>query len=239
MKLALRMLALAAVLFVLMGLAAVVSGVSRTAATATAASTPTVMAVAAPLVSCVLTAAVLSWLIVRSALSGARLLGAVFLAYFGLGTFMLQIESIVFLPRQLPPGFVIRLFAMGALIALFAAPAAAWLHGRFRPSPVAGTRPAGIPSTPAGWALRLAGLSAAYVALYFLAGYFIAYRNPDVVAYYGVPLMIGAALSVWLVLLLAPNPYMPESVRMSHLVETASSNFVFGCIVGAAFARAR
>src|SRR6266571_4018853 len=145
MKLALRMLALAAVLFVLMGLAAV-----------------------------------LSWLIVRSALSGARLLGAVFLACFGLGTFMLQIESIVFLPRQLPPGFVSRLFAMGALIALFAAPAAAWLHGRFRPSPVAGTRPAGIPSTPAGWALRLAGLSAAYVALYFLAGYFIAYRNPDV-----------------------------------------------------------
>ena len=49
----------------------------------------------------------------------------------------------------------------------------------------------------------------------------------------------GGAFSVWLVMLLAPNPYMPESVRMSHLVETASSNFVFGCIVGAAFARAR
>jgi hypothetical protein len=40
-------------------------------------------------------------------------------------------------------------------------------------------------------------------------------------------------------MLLAPNPYMPESVRMSHLVETVSSNFVFGCIVGAAFARPR
>jgi len=33
-------------------------------------------------------------------------------------------------------------------------------------------------------------------------------------------------------LLLLPNPYMPESVRMSHLVETASSNFIFGVLVG-------
>jgi hypothetical protein len=32
--------------------------------------------------------------------------------------------------------------------------------------------------------------------------------------------------------LLLPNPYMPEGVRMAHLVETASSNFVFGLLVG-------
>lgn len=31
--------------------------------------------------------------------------------------------------------------------------------------------------------------------------------------------------------LLLPNPYMPEVVRMSHLVETASSNFIFGWVV--------
>ena len=32
--------------------------------------------------------------------------------------------------------------------------------------------------------------------------------------------------------LLLPNPYMPEVVRMAHLAETASSNFIFGCLVG-------
>jgi hypothetical protein len=32
--------------------------------------------------------------------------------------------------------------------------------------------------------------------------------------------------------LLLPNPYMPESVRMAHLVETASSNFIFGMFIG-------
>ena len=32
--------------------------------------------------------------------------------------------------------------------------------------------------------------------------------------------------------LLLPNPYMPEPVRMAHLVETASSNFILGLLVG-------
>jgi hypothetical protein len=286
MRFALRVLGLAAVLFLLLSLAAGVSGVSHAAASGEAAVPPSGMTIAAPVFLCLLVAALLSWMIARSALSGARLVAAVFLAYFGLGTFMFQIESVVFLPRQLPPGFVGRLFAMGALIALFAAPAAVWIHGRLRTSTAAGPRPAGIPPAPGAWAVRLAWMAAAYVALYLLAGYFIAYRNPDVVAYYGdtaagsfpaamhriwvrmpwlfvlqalrgvlwvacvlpfilsfrgrpweLPLMVGAALSVWLVMLLAPNPYMPESVRMSHLVETASSNFVFGCIVGVAFAR--
>jgi hypothetical protein len=31
--------------------------------------------------------------------------------------------------------------------------------------------------------------------------------------------------------LLLPNPYMPREVRMAHLVETASSNFLFGWLV--------
>lgn len=29
-----------------------------------------------------------------------------------------------------------------------------------------------------------------------------------------------------------PNPYMPEAVRMAHLVEAASSNFLFGWLLG-------
>ena len=293
MRFVLRVVALAAVLFVFLGVTAAVTGVAEPppapgAAPGAPAAPSGGMQILAPVLFCVLVSALLSWLIVRSALFGVRLLAAVFLAQFGLGTFMPQIESVVFLPRQLPPGFVNRLFAMGALMALFAGPAAVWIHGRFRRSPLPGPPPSGVPSTAGGWAGRLAALAAAYVALYFLAGYFIAYRNPDVVAYYGdtdagsflaalhriwterpwlfglqavrgvlwvacvlpfivsfrgrpgeLPLLVGSAFAVWLVMLLAPNPYMPESVRMSHLVETVSSNFVFGCIVGAAFARPR
>ena len=292
MRFGLRVAGLAAVLFLLLPLAAGLTGVAGPSATdASARAAPASlagMAVLAPVLFCVLVAAVLSWMIARSALSAWPLVGAVFLAYFGLGTFMLQIESVVFLPRHLPPGFVNRLFAMGAAMGLVAAPAAVWIHRRFRPSPSEGRVPSGIPAAPGEWTLRLAWLAAAYVALYFLAGYFIAYRNPDVVAYYDdanvgsfaaqmlkvwrtapwlfalqvlrgilwvtcvipfivsfrgrpweLPLLVGCAFSVWLVMLLVPNPYMPESVRMSHLVETASSNFVFGCIVGASFVRSR
>lgn len=32
--------------------------------------------------------------------------------------------------------------------------------------------------------------------------------------------------------LLLPNPYMPEAVRMARLVEIASSNFIFGMLIG-------
>jgi hypothetical protein len=32
--------------------------------------------------------------------------------------------------------------------------------------------------------------------------------------------------------LLLPNPYMPEPVRMAHMVETGSSNFIFGAFIG-------
>ena len=37
--------------------------------------------------------------------------------------------------------------------------------------------------------------------------------------------------------LLLPNPYMPYGVRMVHLVETASSNFLFGLIVARLFGK--
>jgi hypothetical protein len=46
-------------------------------------------------------------------------------------------------------------------------------------------------------------------------------------------LSIGLLFSVVMTApLLLPNPYMPELVRMAHLAETASSNFIFGVFVG-------
>ena len=290
-SLVLRILALALVLFVVLPVAAGLTGVAGAEAPKGVASAPESSAGTAFFALaafCLLTAAVCSWLIVRSTLFGWRLVAALFLVYFGLGTFLLQVESVIFLSRRLPPGFVTRLFAMGALIALVFGPAAVWIHGRRRPPAVPAPAASGLLLSRGEWAARLAWLAAAYVALYFLAGYFIAYRNPEVVAYYDdvdagsfvagmhrlwvsmpwifavqalrgmlwvafvvpfivsfrgrsweLPLLVGCTYSVWLVMLFAPNPFMPESVRMSHFVETASSNFVFGCLVGASFARAR
>ena len=44
--------------------------------------------------------------------------------------------------------------------------------------------------------------------------------------------------SVWSLQLLLPNPYMPPGVRWSHLLETVSSNLLFGFAVGWLLSRA-
>lgn len=50
---------------------------------------------------------------------------------------------------------------------------------------------------------------------------------------YQTPLAVGLAFAVLMnSQLLLPNPFMPEAVRMAHLLETASSNFLFGIFVG-------
>jgi hypothetical protein len=235
---------------------------------------------------CALVAGAFSWAIARSTGWGVRLALAVFMAYFGLGTFLPQIESALFLPRHLPAGFVTRLFVMGAIAAVVFAPAAVLIWGRHRP-PTAVT-----PDVPPRWlpvrgvVVRTAVLAAVYVAVYLLAGYFIAFRNPELLAYYndtdpgsfaaqvakiwaGSPwffgfqfgrgilwvvfvlpllawlrggrlesaLLTACLFTVWVVMLLAPNPYMPESVRMTHLVETTASNLLFGALVGCVLGR--
>jgi hypothetical protein len=123
-------------------------------------------------------------------------------------------------------------------------------------------------------------IAVAYVIIYFTFGYFIAWRNPAVRAYYGgsdlagfiphlrnllrdepflfvlqmlrgvlwaaiaVPIIemtkgkwweSGLAVSLLFAVmtsqLLLPNPLMPSEVRMAHLVETATANFLFGWLV--------
>jgi hypothetical protein len=133
------------------------------------------------------------------------------------------------------------------------------------------------------WLWKLGIIYVVYLAVYYLAGYFIAWQNPDVRAFYGSPgdllpflqqmwhiftndpwltpyqlvrtliwvagayiVIRGTRLPLWQTALLVglllsvpqniahlmPNPMIPlNSVRISHMIETASSTFVFGIIV--------
>ena len=65
---------------------------------------------------CFLQVAAMTHLILRSRWTGWRLVATVFVVFYGVMTFMPQIESAVFLTR-LPPGTVPRLLLMGLLIA--------------------------------------------------------------------------------------------------------------------------
>lgn len=273
MSLGLRLIVLTIVLFVCFGVASAVVGFqTQTAEPDSSAALKLVMV-------CVIEVAVLATLILRSGWRGWRLVAALFWVFYGVTTFMSQIESAVFLTR-LPPGTVPRLFLMGALIAAPFSLLAVAILGKWKakPTDVQNSR---LVMPPGEWAWKLAVIAVAYVILYFTFGYFIAWRNPALREYYGgvdngfvsqmgsvlrdtpwlVPFQILRSL-FWVAIavpvvkmlrggwvesalilgllfgvlmnaqLLLPNPYMPETVRMSHLVETASSNFIFGLLIG-------
>ncbi len=272
----LRVVALTFVLFVVFSIA---SGIAMRGITPLPSAAGS--AVMLLVLVCALETIVVSYLVLRSRWAGWRLMLAIFVVFYGVTTFMGQIESAVFL-TQLPAGMLPRLFLMGFLIAAPFSALAVIILGK-RNDELKEEQPAFLPSMPAStWLWKIAVISAAYVILYFTFGYFIAWRNPAVREYYGgtdpgsffaqlgtvvrdrpwlIPFQIlramcwtAIALPVVQMLkgewretalalgitfavlmnaqLLLPNPYMPEPVRMAHLVETASSNFVFGVLVG-------
>jgi hypothetical protein len=238
------------------------------------------------LVVSLLETVVLTTIILRSRWSGWKLVGAVFLAFYGLNTVVAQIESIVFLQRQLPPGMIHGLFLMGAIVAGLFSPVAVLTLGKMRRGSTSQTENPRLAMRAGEWAWKLAAIAAAYVILYFAFGYFVAWKNPAVRTYYGgsdpgsffaqmawigattpwmFPLQAGRAMlwtaftlpvirmhrgrawevgltvallfAVWSSQLLLPNPYMPEAVARTHLVETALSNFIFGWVVGGLLSR--
>jgi hypothetical protein len=230
----------------------------------------------------------LSHLILRSHWSGWRLIAVVFFVFYGVATFMPQIESAVFL-THLPAGMVPRLFLMGLLIVAPFSVLAVLILGKRKAESIDPAPESRLDMPPGEWAWKLALIAISYLVLYFTFGYYIAWRNPAVLEYYRgidegsflvhmrtvlrdtpwlIPIQIGralcwvalalpviqslkgrwpeTALSIALLfsvvmnaLLLLPNPYMPEPVRMAHLVETASSNFIFGILIGWLLAKRR
>ena len=221
-------------------------------------------------------AAFWSYLILRSRWTSWKLIVTVFLVFYGVSTVMPQIESAYFIKR-LPPGLLPRLFLAGLILAAVFAPLAVLILGKAKSSSNESSQ---LTMSTGAWIAKLSLIVVAYVFLYFTFGYFIAWKNPAVRAYYGggelsgfithittllrsepmLFLLQGARALLWTAIalpvikmmkgewwerglavgllfavmtsqLLLPNPLMPSEVRMVHLVETASSNFLFGWVV--------
>lgn len=277
-SIALKVIALTAVLFICFAVAAGVVGLQGNSP---APENSGASAGGLLLVDCFLCTLVLTYLIVRSRWAGWRLVATVFFVFYGVMTFMPQIETAVFVTR-LPAGTLARLFLMGALIVAPYSALAVLVLGK-RKVDLGDHQPnLRLQMPPRQWAWRLAAIALAYLIVYFTFGYFIAWRNPAVPAYYGgvdegtflarmsvvltdtfwlIPFQILRAM-LWVAIalpvvrmmkgrrqetaltvgmlfavlmsaqLLLPNPYMPEAVRMAHLKEIVSSNFIFGFLVG-------
>jgi hypothetical protein len=274
LKFSVRLVALAALYFICFAAvsAALLPSPSEQPAPAEAGAT-----LAALLAVSFLTAAVLSYVIIRSSRAGWKLMLTIFLVIYGVTTVMPQIETAFFLTR-LPPGMLPRLFLAGAVIAALFSPPAVLILGKWRPDRAEDESPTRLRMPAGEWVGKLSLIVVAYVIIYFTFGYFIAWKSAAVRAYYGgsdpgsflaqlntvvraTPLLLplqAARAILWAAIavsvirmmkgarweagtavallfsvvmcapLLLPNPLMPREVRMVHLLETASSNFLFG-----------
>ena len=274
----LKTIALTIVLFICFVIA---GGVVGQQDSASQAPEQTSTALIALLTVCFLNTVVLAHIILRSRWVGWRLIATTFFVFYGVMTFMSQIESAVFVTR-LPSGMLPRLFLMGALIAAPFSVLAVLILGKRKADTATTELNARLVMPTKEWAWKLEVIAIAYLILYFTFGYFIAWQNPAVREYYGgsdegsffanmstvlantfwlIPFQILRAM-LWVAIalpvirmmkgqwqetaltlgllfavlmnaqLLLPNPYMPEAVRMTHLIETASSNFIFGFLIG-------
>lgn len=273
---AVRLLAVALVYFVCF---VAVSGALLSTTTDQPSSSEAVTTLLALLIVSLVHGAVWTYVIRRSRWSGWKLILTVFFVLYGVGTLMPQIETAYFVTR-LPPGMLPRLFLAGLIVAAIFAPLAVLILGKAR-SQANGSSDYSRLNMPVGaWIMRLTLIVILYVVIYFTFGYFVAWRNEAVVAYYGgndpgsfithianlfrtepqlfllqiargllwvaiaVPVIkmvkgawweAGLAVALLFAMtssqLLIPNPLMPAPVRMAHLLETVTSNFLFGWLV--------
>jgi len=121
-------------------------------------------------------------------------------AYWLITPLLMQIESAVFLAPLLPDGFLLSVGISESVAAAAAGALAAALFGR-RADDAAGPRHAALLDARVpvhAWGARLIAICAIYIVLYFLAGAFIAWRNPELQAFYdqiGTP-SLGIVLGV-------------------------------------------
>jgi hypothetical protein len=228
-------------------------------------------------------AALVAYMVLRSRWHGWRLALTVALVFYGLHTFLQQIETIAFpaVADRMPDGLVASLFWTGALFAAILGPAAVLLLGKWR-APAQPLPPASRLALPASeWAWKAAVGVVLYECVYFIFGYYVAWRTPGLPEFYGgvdpgtfwgqianvmrdtpwlpayqvlrallwmlcalpvirmlkgphweTMLAVGLLLSLIVsVQLFIPNPFWPAFVGRAHLIELASSNFVFGVLV--------
>ncbi len=171
----LRVVVLTLVLITVFMIAINVAGMAQAPLpSAQAASTPAAQAQQAAsllkplLVYTFLVSLVTAWIIQRSRWRGLKLIATLVITFYGLMTFLSQIETIAYLRAKMPPGLIKNLFVMGAVVAVLFVPLAV----------------AERVLTMKTQAARFGLLAIVYVVLYYLFGYYVAWQNPELRLYY-------------------------------------------------------
>ncbi len=139
-----------------------------------------------PLVALLMTGT-LAYLAVRSRWHGWKLAGALFVIFYGIYTFLSQIETATFraVADRLPEGTLMGFFVAGLILALPFSVLAVWILGKAREGSPANETNRRLQMPASEWAWKLAAAVILYEAIYFTFGYYIAWRAPAVQLYYG------------------------------------------------------
>jgi hypothetical protein len=184
-KTALRIVAVCFLFGVCFGIGGALAGVAKLVPKETTAQAAPSDALLPFAVFCLSVGSVVSYLALRSSWSGLKLAGVLFAATYGISTIATQVDSLFFLSAKMPPGMIRALFVQGAIAMALFAPLAVLILGKWRPVPTAVETSEGLPRTATSMAWRLVSLVVAFIVLYMFFGYYVAWRNPTLRAYYG------------------------------------------------------
>jgi hypothetical protein len=127
----------------------------------------------------------LSYVVIRARWSGLRLMVGIFVLYFCTTTALSQIESIIYLEGQMAPGMQTGIILMGLFAAAVFSPILVITLSRWRhvfPDNAGAHLPL-MSDRSLKWKVPLGG--AIYLAFYYLFGYYIAWKSPELRDYYG------------------------------------------------------
>lgn len=137
---------------------------------------------------CTATVLVVMSVIHSSRWHGWKLIAAMAVAFYLVMTLVTQLEAWYFLLGiTVGPELMARLFLQGIPTAFLFIPIVILFMGRLRPLAGEATSQAIVPMPLKEWLWKLGVIYLAYLVLYYTAGYFIAWQNPDVRAFYGSP----------------------------------------------------
>ena len=136
------------------------------------------------LACCLFQTTMLSWFILGSRLAGWRLILTVFTVMFLTGAILPQMDSLWFLPHMSRVLIGKLILATGIQAALFSV-VAVWVMGRGRHDVIQLSSVNPIHRSPRAWVLTFLALAVLHVFLYFTCGYYIAWKSPELVQFYG------------------------------------------------------
>jgi hypothetical protein len=139
-----------------------------------------------PVVALLMTATI-AYLALRSRWHGLKLAAAIFVVFFGVYTFLTQIEPLAFpaVSEQMPPGTIRGFFLAGLMLTLPFSLLTVWILGKMKKDSLADDSNTRLQMSTSEWAWKLSAAVILYEVVYFIFGYYVAWRTPGLPEFYG------------------------------------------------------